>query len=83
MAELSPSDHDLLISLDTKMSMFLERSDRDAKDTVERFGIVEKSLGTAHRRIDGITFNGILAIILLSLSSLGALVMVFFHNGGQ
>jgi len=57
------SDHDLLIEISTKITLFTDRFDAHDKRDEREFAVLGKDVKAAHRRMDFMMLVGILAIV--------------------
>lgn len=68
---------DLLIRVDTKVSMIHDNFLKHCEDEASDRQILDSGVKAAHRRLDGVVLSGILTIILLVL---GVILQIFWKK---
>lgn len=62
------NDHDLLITISTKLDILSEQFEKHLREDFSRIAILEKDIKAAHRRMDWLTTAGIMSIVILGVS---------------
>ena len=60
---MEKSDHDLLVEVNRDMSWLKDSFTKLSRENAVDHAVITKDIKAAHRRIDGVTLSGILAII--------------------
>ncbi len=65
---MDSNDHDLLIEINSNMKFAIETQRKHELEDATKHSTLDNSIRAAHKRIDGLTISGILAIIFLGIS---------------